>query len=764
MKVCVLDMQPITPPVGGGRLRLLGLYHDLGVPTTYVGTYDWPGESARDEELTATLREVTVPLSAEHFAAVEELRARVGGKVIIDSTFHQFAHLSPAFVARAREEARAADVVCMSHPWVYPLVADGLDRSRQVLVYDAQNFEGVLRMSLLDDGGPGTEIACEVIRLELELCRAADLILACSHEDRLLFHELYGIPCCRIKLCPNGVFTEMLQPADEAERKRTKQELGILHPAAAIFLGSGYAFNVEAAQFIIEELAPGLPDVLFVIAGGVGDALPDRYRCPLLSNVRITGLLSEEEKHSYLIACDLALNPMFGGSGTNIKMFDYMASGLPTISSPIGARGIVDPGVPAFLVVEPKSFLSSIRLLMRSPSLRHELARNARRLVCELYSWERISQSLGTLFRSCCQNRGKPWLSAILLNSRRHERLERVLGGLHAGLEDGVEIIVVDQSRDVWSGRASWEGPGRVYFHIGPTGRATAANLASFLAVGQVLAFLGDVAAPDPLWLGKLRACFARNEVAAAVARGSTGIADSREFAIRQEVLNRTGGFLIGPDHECVRIAADWVAVPGGPASQELTLYGLRSASGSGEVTVADWVACSAREFVQRAALSLLGDSASPAKMDEMTARLERRMVGKMDILAELLSAAQQAGACTNLVPLMPDVFYDEDLFLFSLDELLRPDGKEFIENLYRKLLRREPDELAFTVPIAELIGPSPMKIQLIRNTLASEEAGRVGVKVIGLDVFLPADAPPGTVMHAGLRRTQKLPAATAGG
>ena len=40
----------------------------------------------------------------------------------------------------------------------------------------------------------------------------------------------------------------------------------------------------------------------------------------------------------------MAINPMFGGSGTNIKMFDFMAAGLPTISTEIGARGIESPG------------------------------------------------------------------------------------------------------------------------------------------------------------------------------------------------------------------------------------------------------------------------------------------------------------------------------------------------------------------------------------------------------------------------------------
>ena len=66
-------MQPIDPPLGGGRLRLLGLYHALGaqLPTTYVGTYDWPGESRRQHALSSTLQEIDVPLSDAHFALLD---------------------------------------------------------------------------------------------------------------------------------------------------------------------------------------------------------------------------------------------------------------------------------------------------------------------------------------------------------------------------------------------------------------------------------------------------------------------------------------------------------------------------------------------------------------------------------------------------------------------------------------------------------------------------------------------------------------------
>src|SRR5262249_46032356 len=156
-QITVLDMQPIDPPLGGGRLRLLGLYHALGMPTTYVGTYDWPGEQYRRHRLSDTLEEIDVPLTAAHFSAAADLQARVGGKTVIDVSFDLLAHNSPAFVDAARRQVEAGDVVVFSHPWVYPLVKDLLRSRRRLVVYDAQNVEGFLRAVLLDDGAAGTD-------------------------------------------------------------------------------------------------------------------------------------------------------------------------------------------------------------------------------------------------------------------------------------------------------------------------------------------------------------------------------------------------------------------------------------------------------------------------------------------------------------------------------------------------------------------------------------------------------------------------------
>ncbi|MDR3450656.1 MAG: glycosyltransferase family 4 protein, partial [Alphaproteobacteria bacterium] len=338
MKVAILDMQPIEPAVGGGRLRLLGLYHGLGpdIQATYVGTYDWPGPGYRRHMLSDNLEEIDIPLTDAHFQAAEEAKQRAGGRNVIDCVFHLQAHLSPDYVAKAREVARDADVVVFSHPWIFPLTRDALDFSRQLIVYDSHNVEGALRHDLLKDHPGGVEVAKEVASVERSLCDAADLILACSPEDGRKFTELYGAPPDKIRLIPNGVFVRGIAPADLTAKAAARKACNLGGKPAAIFIGSAYAPNLEAARFIARELAPALPEVVFVIAGGVGEQIRAELSGRTPKNLVITGSVDENRKKELLLASDLALNPMFSGSGTNIKMFDFMAAGLPTVTTPVG--------------------------------------------------------------------------------------------------------------------------------------------------------------------------------------------------------------------------------------------------------------------------------------------------------------------------------------------------------------------------------------------------------------------------------------------
>lgn len=396
-KVVVLDMQPIDPPVGGGRIRLLGLYSRFNnnIDVTYVGTYDWRGPGYREHKLSECLTEVNVPLSEEHFSAHDKLSAELGSGCI-DTSFPMLGHLSSNYIKRAKEEAKEAQIVIFSHPWIFPFVADTLDNNKQLIVYDSHNCEGMLRVKLIDNGSDIADKICrEAVRCEVELCKSADLILACSEEDKQSYISLYGIDAEKIIIVPNGVFTNKIIPCNDKNKKdKLREKYGLVNPTAC-FIGSGYYPNEEAARLII-EVADLLPQYQFVIIGGVGNTLKD-INVDMNSNIIITGFVDEQEKIEYLHASDIAINPMLSGSGTNIKMFDFMAAGLPIVTTDVGARGIKNTSDSVYLLCEKNKIdlKDKIIKLFDNNSLYNKLKEFGRKEACDKYSWEKISEALG---------------------------------------------------------------------------------------------------------------------------------------------------------------------------------------------------------------------------------------------------------------------------------------------------------------------------------------------------------------------------------
>lgn len=400
LKVAVIDMQPITPAVGGGRQRLLGLYHGLGegMDCTYVGSYDWPGEPYRDQQLTPGLREIVVPLSPAHHAAATRLGQSLGGATVIDAAFPDHASLSPEYARVAAEHIVAADVVVFTHPWCFPALAHLL-RPDQLVVHDSQNVETLLKTEALDHLPAAEPLLRLVAASELAVIQRSQLVLACSQEDAAMYTRVFDLSPAKLRVVPNGAFTERFAGSEHLDRIAPRAALGL--PAdrpVAIFLGSLYGPNVEAARFVASQLAPACPEVFFVVAGGVGQALADM---PRQENLLVTGPVEEAVRDGLLLCADVALNPMDAGSGTNVKMFDYMAAALPVLCTEIGARGIGTQGAsPEGVVVAPLSeFAPQLRVLLETLVAKPSLRRSVRDTVSARFSWERISAELGQLLR-----------------------------------------------------------------------------------------------------------------------------------------------------------------------------------------------------------------------------------------------------------------------------------------------------------------------------------------------------------------------------
>lgn len=85
---------------------------------------------------------------------------------------------------------------------------------------------------------------------------------------------------------------------------------------------------------------------------------------------------------------------MFSGSGTNIKMLDYMSAGLPVISTQIGARGLeVDENKHAVIATQ-RDFAEKLNNLMDDDNLKNYLGLNARRIAENRFSWDKIVEKI----------------------------------------------------------------------------------------------------------------------------------------------------------------------------------------------------------------------------------------------------------------------------------------------------------------------------------------------------------------------------------
>ena len=144
----------------------------------------------------------------------------------------------------------------------------------------------------------------------------------------------------------------------------------------------------------LQGVAPELPDVLLLSVGHHGQAFLHRLTPP---NLVFPGMVSTRAKDLLLRSADVALNPMRQGSGTNLKLLEYLAVGVPVVSTPFGARGIEVVDGEHLLLAEPTRFAAAVRTTLDDPVAAARRAEAGRALVRDRYGWDGLGRRLATL-------------------------------------------------------------------------------------------------------------------------------------------------------------------------------------------------------------------------------------------------------------------------------------------------------------------------------------------------------------------------------
>ena len=370
--VCFYQAYP--PESGAASVTYSSAIH-IGGDVTLIQL----GSAPRDERTAEGIRVITLPdATASRFQKIWGLRGRIKR------------------IARVVAELSPAVVVLEGASWVlyHWLLLRRLRRTMPGtrVIYHSHNVEYHLRSQK-----HGRLVTVVTKWAESRVLRSADMSFAVSEVDGRQFEDLYGV---RPLLWPNGVNIDQFTRVGK-EGVQKARAASCIGGQCILFMGSyAYKPNKEGIDSLVHDIMPLVveqrPDVRLLILGG---QVP--YQRDWLIN---PGVVPFEVLPAIIKSCALGVAPIFSGSGTRLKILEYMAAGLPCVCTKKGAEGIgVEDGVHCIVAETASEFTAGILRCLEDEALTSSLKARAHELVCERYSWgaimERCREDIGRLSR-----------------------------------------------------------------------------------------------------------------------------------------------------------------------------------------------------------------------------------------------------------------------------------------------------------------------------------------------------------------------------
>lgn len=231
--------------------------------------------------------------------------------------------------------------------------------------------------------------ALHIFPMLRELLAQADGSIFCTREEAASFQTRFPGLAGRFSVVPNGVDADAYDPVWPSRARANRKAAGISENLV-LFAGSNYKPNQEAAEWLVRDLAPVFSEAIFVVVGmdlaqyrAAGGGVPGR-------NVVFTGPVSERVKDAIFSLADVALAPMVTGTGSSLKIPDYLAHGKIVVGTPTGFRGFADYGLYPSVVIAEDVRSALIRVLgdlERQPDLFDDSCRAVRDRVKENLDW-----------------------------------------------------------------------------------------------------------------------------------------------------------------------------------------------------------------------------------------------------------------------------------------------------------------------------------------------------------------------------------------
>jgi len=389
--ILALSTYSIERPLGGGQVVVYGIYKYLSnfFDITVLSIIN--DQERKNVRIKKGLHNIMIPISPEEVKVLWDMEGRYG--IGLSDYIHiDNISLCTEYMKEFERLSSWADIIIFEHPYLINLLE--VKKINRKIIYHAHNIE-LLQKKTLYKNFP--ELLGNIKGAEAKACNYADAIFAVSEEEKTVLQELYPKPTKgkEILLVPNSIDAKNIPFISRSEHLRAKERYGLLsQKMICLFIGSWHPPNLEGLEYIGNRLAPKNADIQYFVVGGVKDFFYNKYQGSheFPDNVHLFGVLEEDEKFELYKLADYAINPMFSGAGTNVKMLEYMAAGLPIISTPFGARGINSAKICYF--ENEEEFFTTITHLARNDQLQEDLIFNNRWVVKTYYDFQTVADKI----------------------------------------------------------------------------------------------------------------------------------------------------------------------------------------------------------------------------------------------------------------------------------------------------------------------------------------------------------------------------------
>ncbi|MBK5290474.1 MAG: glycosyltransferase, partial [Acidobacteriia bacterium] len=394
LNVLFVSPYPICPPVHGGAVFMYQTTRELTRLTNLnlIVLLDAPGELEAHSELAARCA------SAEYLIRMQGQNRQRGS--IIPHAIHEFANEDLDWLIHRQIYCRQIDILQLDY---LPMgqYRGGYKRLGVFLFEHDLYFQSIGRQLPYMRGILRRTTAAfeylRALRYELGLLPHLDRVQVCSRDNKRYLTSF--LPALSPRVDDN------LRAGIDAASYRFQSARR--RPGTILFLGSfRHLPNAEALQWFVRKALPFVlarrPEARLTIIGS--DPPPKHSLSDWGDSIDLQGFVEDIQRpmadHAVFIC------PILSGSGVRVKLLEAFASGIPVVSTTLGAEGLTErDGEFCALADTPEAFAAKIIYLFDHPAEALEMCRRARAEVETNWDMPAITEKLVDSYRSVIQQK-----------------------------------------------------------------------------------------------------------------------------------------------------------------------------------------------------------------------------------------------------------------------------------------------------------------------------------------------------------------------